>query len=53
MAVSMRERPIVTGRDAEKFMENVRKNNEFMRQRRQNRKIAPIKNESNYSLRTN
>jgi hypothetical protein len=32
-----RERPMVTGKDAERFMEMVRKNNEYIKQRRESR----------------
>jgi hypothetical protein len=32
-----RERPMVTGKDAERFMEMVRKNNEYIKQKRESR----------------
>jgi hypothetical protein len=32
-----RERPMVTGKDAERFMEMVRKNNEYIKKRRESR----------------
>jgi hypothetical protein len=35
-----RERPMVTGKDAERFMEMVRKNNEYIKQRRESRNKA-------------
>jgi hypothetical protein len=51
MAVTLRERPLVTGKDAERFLERVRRNNELMRQRRQNRKSKDIRNESSSHVR--
>lgn len=52
MAVSMRERPVVKGKDAERFMENVRRNNEYMRQRRQERNLNQYNNEDNRTIKS-
>lgn len=40
MAVSMRERPIVTGKDAEQFLNRVRANNANMRKTLERKMVA-------------